>query len=265
MGFDSNQTPKMQKQIPPQGLQLAVCYSIINIGTHDEQFPGKPVVSSNKVHFSWELPNLPLVVFDAAKGGQPMALFQEYTVAAGDKAKLPKMLCSWGNMPSIKSISADLLKMFLGQSCMLNIVHKASATQKDDKTGFPIMYANIGTNGLAVMPRMAEIPKPSGTINPVLFLDLDHFNWETFEKIPAYLQKKIQDSKEWSGIIAKYPKPVTAAQPSGTTQYHTAGNSGQQFDSKGMAMPQQTAMQPNTNFETTSAPVVVGDNTKPAF
>lgn len=260
MGFDSNQTAKTQKPIPPQGLQLAVCYSIINLGTHDEQFPGKPMVSSNKVHYSWELPSLPFIVFDEKKGPQPMALFQEYTVAAGDKAKLPKMLCSWGNMPAVTSISATLLKAFLGQSCMINVEHAASKTQKDSKTGFPMMYANVGLKGLSVMPRMAALPKPTGTINPTVFLDLDAFDWNVYLSIPEYLQKKIAESKEWAGILVKYPKPATTmAQDLGYANSNVAAD-GNVYNAQGQLV------QPANQMAETASPVITGGNSgAPAF
>ena len=274
MGFDSNQQPKVQKPIPPQGLQLAMCYSIINVGTHDEVFPGKPPVSANKVHFSWEFPALPQVVFDPAKGPQPMAVFQEYTVAAGDKAKLPKMLCSWGNMPKITAISSQLLKAFLGQICSLQMVHVASKTQRDSKTNFPLMYANVGLAGLAVFNKQKDATTPVKTINECLFLDLDDFKWEVFNKIPTYLQKKIRDSKEWSGILIKHPEPAQVAQPQGTTAYtppYTAPTdthviNGVIYNSVGQAIGTAPAISPNTNFGNESSnPVVVNDGTAPQF
>lgn len=220
MALNSTSKPKTQGAIPPASLHLAVCYSIIDLGTQEEQFPGKPIALAQKVHYSWELPNLPFVTFDAAKGAQPMALFQEYTVSAGDKAKLPKMLCSWGNMDvkQLKGITSDFLKAFLGQSCMLNVVHTQAKTAVDANTGQPIKYAQIGGNGLMVMPRMAEIAKPTGTINPVKFLDLDAFSWPVYLSLPNFIQEKIAKSKEWPSILQKYPKPIenTVAQTQGS-------------------------------------------------
>jgi len=214
MALNSESKPKKQGAIPPAGLQLGVCYSIIDLGTQEEQFPGKPATLAQKVHYSWELPNLPKITFDEKKGPQPMALFQEYTVAAGEKAKLPKMLCSWGAIaPSqLKSITSDFLKAFLGQACMLNVTHTAAKTAVDSTTGFPIQYANIGQNGLSVMPRMPEIAKPNGTLNPIKFLDLDKFDWAVYNSIPNFLQEKIAKSKEWPSILAKFPRPIDGAQ-----------------------------------------------------
>lgn len=212
MGLNSSSSPKKQKQLPPAGLQLAVCYSIIDLGTQEEQFPGKPSTLAQKVHYSFEFPNLPHVTFDAAKGPQPMAIFQEFTVSANEKAKLPKVLSSWGSIPikDIKAITPVFLKAFLGQACMINIAHTPAKTAVDSETQRPILYAQIAQNGLAIMPRMEGMAKPNGTINPVKFLDLDAFDWNVYNSLPQFLQEKIAKSKEWNSIFVKFPKPMEA-------------------------------------------------------
>jgi len=207
---------KTQKPIPPMGPQLAVCYSIVDLGTHTEQFQNQEPNHVNKVHFSWELPNH-MAIFDKEKGAQPMALFQEYTLSAGDKAKLPKMLCSWGKMTKIDKISARLLQAFLGQPCTINVEHYPSKKDTDADTGKVIMYANVGMKGLSVMPMMDGMIKPTGTINTKTFFSLDNFSWATYDALPKYLQKKISESKEWSGILAMHPKPNGAVQAAATT------------------------------------------------
>ena len=210
MGLNSSSSPKKQKQLPPAGLNLAVCYSIIDLGTQEEQFQGKPATFAQKVHYSFEFPNLPQVVFDNAKGPQPMAIFQEYTVSANEKAKLPKVLSSWGSIPvkDIKAITPAFLKAFLTQACMLSIAHTPAKTAVDSETQRPILYAQIAQNGLAVMPKMADTPKPANIINAVKFLDLDAFDWNVYNSLPQFLQDKIAKCKEWNSITMKFPKPM---------------------------------------------------------
>lgn len=220
---------KKQKPIPPAGLQLAVCYSIIDLGTHDETFPGQAPKPTPKVHFSWEFPGY-TGIFDEKKGPQPLAVFQEYTIAAGDRAKLPKMLSSWGRIPikEITKISAKLLGMFLGQACTINVVHETSkkADDVDADTGQKIQYANIGNKGESVMPRMEGMVKPDKTVNPPIFFNLDQFSWEQYAKIPKHLQDRIAKSKEWPSILAKYPKPADTVTQNNTVnaQVNTVEN-----------------------------------------
>ncbi len=242
MGLDKTGYEKRQKPIPTEGIHLAMCYSIIDVGTHMETFQGQEPKAASKVHISWELPNSK-AVFNPDKGEQPMALFQEYTVAAGDKAKLPKMLCSWGKMPTLTSISSKLLQAFLGQACMISVVHNP------DKQKPEIKYANIGLKGLQVMPLMAGMVKPTTTINPIMFFNLDEFSWEKYNLLPKHIQEKITKSLEWSGILAKHPKPAETM-----------------ASALGYAQPQQSGMQPNVNFGgEVSAAVVMNDGSAPAF
>jgi hypothetical protein len=219
MGLNSEAKPKKQQPIPPAGLQVAVCYSIIDLGTQEETFPGKPTSLASKVHYSWEFPSLPPVVFDETKGPQPMAIFQEYTVAAGDRAKLPKMLCSWGKMDikQLSKITAPLLKAFLGQACMINVVHTPAKSATDANTGMPIMYPRIAQNGLSVMPLMDGMQKPAAPKNRPVFFNLDEFSWDVYLSLPQFIQDTIAKSKEWPTIIQKYPKPVTQQQTQQTT------------------------------------------------
>lgn len=217
MELNKNAFPKKQKSIPPQGITLGVCYSIIDLGTQQEQFPGKPVQSIRKLHFSFELPSLPAVVFDDKKGPQIQALFHEYTASLDEKANLAKVLLSWGQMkqeqlkPITSQTFAPFIKNFLGQACMINVAHNVAKAAVDEVTGQKLVYANIGQGGLSIMPRMTEIAKPTGTINSAKFLDLDAFDWNVYLSLPNFLQEKIAKSKEWSGILVKYPKPATVA------------------------------------------------------
>ena len=272
-----NSFPKKQKSIPPAELTLGVCYSIIDLGTQQEQFPGKPVTSSRKLHYSFELPSLPQVVFNPDKGAQPQAIFQEYTASLNEKANLAKVLMSWGKVPmdDLKKVKsegfADFLKHFLGAPCMINIVHQVAKTAVDETTGQRIVYAKIGQGGVSILPRMPQVPAPKGTINPLIFLDLDKFSWETFDKIPKFTQEKIMKSKEWAGIVVKHPRTTTMAQDLGYVQppnpattnngHHTIN--GQTFDAKGMLVKPEAAIQPNTSFETEATPPVVSDGQTP--
>jgi len=214
MELNNNSFPKKQKAIPPAGITLGVCYSIIDLGTQTEQFPGKPPMQIRKLHFSFELPSLPQVIFDEKKGPQPQALFHEYTASLDEKANLAKVLLSWGQMKQeqLKAVNsatfAGFIKMFLGQACMINVAHNVAKTATDETTGQKLVYANIGQGGLSIMPRMEAIPKPTGTINPAKFLDLDAFDWSTYNSLPKFLQEKIAKSKEWASVLVKYPKPI---------------------------------------------------------
>lgn len=210
---------KTQKQIPTAGLQLAMCYAIIDLGTHEESYQGQTKMTP-KVQFSFELP-MQTAVFDATKGPQPMVVWGDYTVAAGDQAKLPKMLSSWGKGNKIEKITEELLKMYLGKPCTINIEHVTSKKDVDSETGKPLVFANIGLKGTAVFPITQGMAKPEKTVNPLIFFSLDSFSWDTYGKLPKHIQDKIAKSAEWPGILAKYPKLPTAAETVQNNQANT--------------------------------------------
>lgn len=223
MSLESTGFKKTQKPIPSAEQHVAICYAIIDLGKQKEQFGNQEPTFVNKVQFCFEFPNLPLVVFDEKKGPQPHAIFQSYTVSAGEKAKLPKMLCSWGKMDikKLTGITNDLLKMFLGQPCMIQVEHNASKKDTDANTGQPIIYANIGLAGVSVLPFASNlgIARPAGTKNPLVFFSMDHFTWDSYNKLADPIKKIISESQDWPGILAKYgANPVTAQQQTSIEQ-----------------------------------------------
>ena len=210
MSLNGQQFEKKQKPVPPQGPQVAICYSIIDLGRHSVSFQGQPAKETPLVHFSWELPNLPKVSFQEGKEPQPYAVFQEYTVSLGEKSKLQKLLSSWRGVPPT-DLAKDL-PMFLGQSCLINIEYK------NDKQKPEIHYANISMNGLGVM-RLPQGTQVAPLTNPKMFFNLDNYSHTEFVKLPTFIQKKIMSSLDWSGIVTKFGTPPV--QPTANTNTNT--------------------------------------------
>lgn len=201
------------KVLPKAGIQLAVCYGIIELGTQTKQFAGKPPTTQPLVQFMFELPHTSHV-FDQNKGPQPLALFQEYSLTDTERSKLPKVLKSWGGMEKTPKVTTELIKKYLGQPCMITVELTAPNAQG-------VQYANIQGGGLGITQRMKEFPVPENyPRNERLFLDLDNFDWVTFLKLAPFLQEKIKQCKEWPSIVAKYPMPAHLAQQTG--QQHVA-------------------------------------------
>lgn len=232
MSLEGKEFEKIQKPIPPQGPQVAICYMICDVGTHMKSYLNQPAEATPCVHFGWELPNLPHAVFDVKKGPQPLALFQEYTVSLGDKAKLAKMLQSWRGIPC-KDL-ANELPAFLGQVCQINVEYNR------DKKKPEIIYANVGGNGIGVTRLMAGIQAGPLT-NKTIFFNLDKYSHETFLQLPVWIQKKIQSSLEWSGIVAKFGAPPVQPTAQNAQQF---GGQNQNFNPQ----VQNTAQPQNQGF-----------------
>lgn len=198
MSLSGTSFEKKQKPIPPQGPQVALCYSIIDLGTHMKSFQGQEPKPTALLHISWEFPNLPKVVFNEGEQPKPYGIFQEYSTSMGDKAKLPKLLAAWRGVPC-KDLASEL-PVFLGQPCLINVEYKQDKQRPD------ITYANVSMNGLGVMRLPAGTPVGPMS-NPKIFFNLDHYSHAQFALLPKWIQKKIMSSLEWSGIVAKFGMP----------------------------------------------------------
>lgn len=173
--------------IIPAGNHLARCYGMVQIGTVKEEsgiYAGK---ESHKVRISWETPH---ECHDFGKGMQPFAIHKEFTLSMNEKSTLRKMLESWRG----KAFSEDEAKSFditklMGKSCMLNIIHKTSASGNT--------YSDISS--IATLPKGLECP---AQVNATVELSFDNWDQYTFDSMPDFLKDKIRSSKEYSAMTA---------------------------------------------------------------
>lgn len=167
------------RQLPPAGTHVARCYSIIELGTQATAFGEKP-----QVMFSWELPN-ETAVFKEENGPQPFAVHKTYTLSLFEKASLTHDLEAWMG----RQLTADERKgfdiaKFLGQPCLLTIVHK---TVESGKT-----YANIG--GVTALAKGMVCPK---AVNPKVEYSLSSSPNSVYLGLPQWLQERIAKAQEW--------------------------------------------------------------------
>ena len=193
MSLDPKKTAKIARKLPEEGLQEARCFAIIDLGIQQGSYKGQPTEPQPEVMLCWELTKF-MNTYKEEDGPVPATIMQKYTFSNGKKAKLPKVLKSWGQVK--KELEVLNLKPYLGQYCMLNIEHTANGD-----------YANISGNGTGVNPFMAQLKKPKPFYDNIWF-DLDQFSWELFNKLPQYPQKLIQKSENWPAILKQHPAPV---------------------------------------------------------
>jgi len=118
------------RPVIPIGPQPAICYAIIDLGTHVEQTQWGEK-KNPKVMFMWEYPMLPEFTFDDKIGPQRLNQVQEYNFFSDEKSNIVKGLKSWryGNNPqAAKPINfATDLKAFLGQVDLLRVLNGIEA------------------------------------------------------------------------------------------------------------------------------------------
>lgn len=172
----------------PAGMQHAVCYAVIDIGTQPKfgNFPAR-----RKVVILWELPGeLIEVEKDGTKRTMPRAISEKYTLSLASKGNLRPMLESWRGRPfTEQELDGFDLKNLLGANCFLNVVHKQGTGEKAGRT-----YANVASvNPLA--KGMGKLP----AANPLLLFSMDDFNGPVTipEAIPEWIEGLIKQSDEY--------------------------------------------------------------------
>jgi hypothetical protein len=194
---ENNGGGNFERELIPAGIQVARCYSMIEIGTVAETWEGQSKLSK-KVRLTFELPN-EMRVFKPENGEQPMSISKTFTLSMHEKAGLRKFLESWRGktFTEAEALKFDVSKL-LGAAGMLTITH----TDKEGKT-----YANIA----AVAPVMKGMTCPD-QINPSKILSYDAFDWDIYNELPKFLQDQIASTPEYGCIQAELAARQRAGQ-----------------------------------------------------
>lgn len=186
------------RPLTPAGTHIARCIQIIDLGTQDDTYMGKPKIVP-KVRISWELPN-ELFVFREEAGEQPFMISNEYTANLGEKATLRHHLESWRGRPfTAEELKGFDLKSILGKACMLTVIHKA----KLNGTG---LYDKVA--GVTAMPKDAATKKAMlapAQINPSVVYDIGDGENDVFDKLPDWIKDKIRASREFKDPQRNHP------------------------------------------------------------
>jgi hypothetical protein len=179
----------------PAGTYLGRCYSMVHLGTHDDEFQGR-AKKTNKVRITWELPT-EMKVFNPEKGEQPLVISKEFTLSMADKANLRAFLTSWRGKPftSEEAMSFDITKL-LGVPCQLSIIHEPS--KKDPSR----VYERISSI-TSVMKGVTAPPQ----INPTFVFSLESFDPDAFNALPDWLKEIIRESDEYKAFSAPAEQP----------------------------------------------------------
>ena len=178
----SNEAP--QRELTPAGNHVARCYSMVHIGTVEEEYMGDTKMM-NKARITWELP-MEMRVFKEENGEQPMVISKEYTLSLGEKANLRKDLDSWRGkaFSEEEAMSFDITKL-IGVPCMLNVIHKASKNGKS----YPFISA------ISPLPKGLSCPKQ---INDSFIFDYEeNYSDEKIAAFPDFIKDKIKSSVEY--------------------------------------------------------------------
>jgi len=174
-------------ELIPIGVERAVCYSVIDLGTHENPYYRKMV---RKVLFQWELPDFRIdVERDGVLTNLPRAISKDFTLSLHEKGKLRPFLESWrGKKFTEEELSGFNVEKVAGVCGMLQVVHGISKKGRE--------YAEVQ----GVTPLYKAITKFSPE-NPVQIFSLEDIReGEEIvipDAIPQWIQERIKESEEW--------------------------------------------------------------------
>jgi hypothetical protein len=177
------QNQQTSSPLTPAGNHIARCYSMIEIGTVEEEFQGEKK-TLKKVRITWELP-LETKVFKPENGEQPYSISKEYTLSMHEKANLRRDLESWRGkgFSETEAVRFDITKL-LGVPCMLNVIHKVSKSGND--------FAAISS----ITP-LAKGTSCPDQVNKSFEFGYAEFSQAKFDSLPEWLRDKMKVTPEY--------------------------------------------------------------------
>ena len=174
------------RELIPQGLQDAICYLVVDLGTQVGNYGPK-----RQVMIGWEFPDNRIEYED---GSKPMVKTVTLTLSLHEKANLRKLAEGWRGA---KFTQDDLRKGFdiskmLGVNCQIQILHET----KDSGT----TYDNVA----AVLPPKSGKPTVVNTENAHLYFSFDD-GMEIPTGLYEWIVEKIKNSDEYNNIGMEEP------------------------------------------------------------
>lgn len=201
--------PKPQSTFKPldEGSYAARIYSIVDLGTHSESYQGGEPSDKRKIRIAWEIPSeVKMWEKDGKQYEAPYAISQEYTLSMGARANLRKHIeLMTTTLTDEEAYGFDVFSL-VGMTCMLSVFHKESKGN---------LYANIST--VTRLPKGMTCGEP---FNEQVVFDTQAWDEAVFQKLPKFMQEKINASMERNGQEnkANYMKAHKAVMEDGDTE-----------------------------------------------
>lgn len=177
-------------EIVEEGPQEFLCIGVIQLGTHDEEFEGRPKTLP-KIMIIWEKCDLKQLVYEDDTEERSFIIYDEISYYTNTKAKLFKIAKAiFGKDTKDDDIinnKVNFLSM-LGRRAYLNIEHK------ETKKG--TMYPKV--TAYAVCKKAADEDFISDGNQYGWYLDAEgnNFMHPAFANLPKWIREKIMDSHE---------------------------------------------------------------------
>jgi hypothetical protein len=187
---------------PPVGSHIGICVRVIDLGTQEGQYQGKPT-SKRQCMLTFETPN---ELMSGENEGKPFLVSKFYTASLGEKANLRHDLENWrGRAFTPDELAGFDSKNVLGKACMLSLT-------KNDKD-------KVRITGVMAMPKGMAVAQP---MNPLVYFSLDEYDAGAFNGLSDGIKKMIALSPEY--------KRATRPPESSPAQSPASGNTFAEMD-----------------------------------
>jgi hypothetical protein len=183
------------RELIPEGLHSAICYLVVDIGTHFNPTFGK---AARKVIVGWEFTDIRM---ESEDDNRPKVKSKTMTLSLHEKAILRKTLESWrgSRLSQVDLAEGFDISKLLGVNCQLQIIHE----ENNGKT-----YDNIAN----------VLPPKSGKIEVVNTENAhSYFSFEEDMEIPfdlhEWIAELIKKSKEYNEVDEEEPAHLDDGPP----------------------------------------------------
>lgn len=157
----------------PAGTHVAICYRVIDLGTHHSEYEGKPQVK-NQILVSWELAG------ELMTDGKPFSVSRFYTNSLSEKANLRKDLVAWrGRDFTDSELEKFDLMNILGKPCLVSVIHSKDKAK---------------VSAVLALPKGTPVPK---LVNDRLAFFIDEWDDALYEQVPKGIRGIIEKSDEY--------------------------------------------------------------------
>ena len=188
----------------PQGMHLARCYRVIDLGTQETTYLGT-VKHLPKVMLQFEVhgeddAGKPIVT---AKN-EPMSISKNFTLSLAEKATLRKDLQTWrGREFTADELRGFELKNVLGAWAMISVIKAMGNNGKE--------YTNIAAI-MSVPPAIKKAGMPEAH-NDLKMFSIDEPDMTLFDSFSNGLKEKIGKSPEWQARGGNSSAPAPSKAP----------------------------------------------------
>jgi hypothetical protein len=170
-------------ELPPPGLQPATMVALVDMGTQDDEFDGKPI-ERKTIYLAWELMTKDV-------DGDPFLIGEAFTDSFSKKAKYRKLIEGWRGKSFADGETFDPF-VLLGLKCVLSLTAGLSKAGKK--------FVNI--TSVATPMQGQAIPDP---VHQPFFFHLSTWNDPNGNPIPDWMPRTygklvfdvIKKSHEW--------------------------------------------------------------------